>query len=410
MPLLSRLLLLLATLAELKAEHRVALIIGNDSAAPKLERFGYHCRTSPPLSEKELVRLVEGWSSTTPTRGTALLYFKGTIKEAKGDLHFVTSNNRSVAATRLMEAMHQRGGAITNRILIDSPERVSLPLKLPAGCAIGYADNLQPAPQTKATLAVSSPEAFQPGHKIGDEWVNSRGMVFCWCPPETYTAGSPPDTPGRYPNEEPRQVTIEDGFWIGKYELTWSQNVRKGGRVPEGCHKNEPIGDLHWDDGRRMIFKTLTEEERKAGRLPDNWEYDLPTEEQWEYAARAGTSTRFYFGNDMAALPLHANFADRSYYKSGDIFSNHAHRTLDDGFVKSAPVGSFEANPWGLHDVYGNVYEWCRDHGARGGSWVTLATNCRSAYRDSYSSRDDQPYLGYRIVIQRNGPKPKPKK
>ncbi|MGD1977807.1 MAG: formylglycine-generating enzyme family protein [Akkermansiaceae bacterium] len=403
-------LILVATFSALRAEHRVALVIGDDSVAPKLEKFGYRCRTSPLLSEKELTRMVEAWASNTPTRGTALLYFKGEIKEEKNELRFATSNNRSVVVTRLIESMHKRGGATNNRILIDSLKRLKLPTDLPTGCLIGYADTLQPAPQTNATLAISPPDTFKPGNKIGDEWVNSRGMVFCWCPPGTYTAGSPANTPGRYPNEEPRQVTIKDGFWIGKYELTWTQNVRRRGQVPAGRNKNEPIGDLHWDDGRRMISRTLTEEERKAGRLPDGWEYDLPTEEQWEYAARAGTSTRYYFGNDLRLLPLHANFADKSYYDSGDIFSNHAHRTLADGFAKAAPVGSFQANPWGLHDVYGNVYEWCRDYGARGGSWLTLATNCRSAYRDRYSSRDDQPYLGYRIVIQPNAPKSKPKK
>lgn len=407
---LTRFLILVANFSALRAEHRVALVIGDESVAPKLEKFGYRCRTSPLLSEKELTRLVESWAGNTPTRGTALLYFKGSLKEEKNELRFVTSNNRSVVVTRLIQAMHQRGGSTNNRILIETPERLTLPTGLPPECLIGYADILQPAPQTKPTLAISPPDVFKPGKKIGDEWVNSRGMVFCWCPAGTYTAGSPADTPGRFPNEEPRQVTIKEGFWIGKYELTWTQNIRRRGQIPVGRNKNEPIGDLHWDDGRRMIYKTLTEEERKAGRLPDSWEYDLPTEDQWEYAARAGTSTRYYFGNDLTALPLHGNFADKSFYDSGDIFSNHAHRSLEDGFAKAARVGSFQANPWGLHDVYGNVYEWCRDYGARGGSWLTLATNCRSAYRDRYSSRDDQPYLGYRIVIQPNATKPKSKK
>jgi formylglycine-generating enzyme required for sulfatase activity len=149
----------------------------------------------------------------------------------------------------------------------------------------------------------------------------------------------------------------------------------------------------------------LTEEERKQGRLPSEWEYDLPSADQWEYAARAGTRSLYYFGDDMRPLPEHANFADKSFYDSGDIYSNHAHRALDDGVVKLATVGSFKPNPWGLHDVYGNVAEWCRDKSACGGGWVSLGENCRSAYRDYYSSRNEQNYLGYRIVIQPDVPK-----
>ena len=229
-------------------------------------------------------------------------------------------------------------------------------------------------------------------------------MVFCWCPPGKYTAGSPEGTPGRYPDEERREVVIKDGFWIGKYEITKSQNIRNRGKLGEDENKNDPLVDMHWDDGRPMASRTLTEEERKAGRLPPGWQYDLPTEEQWEHAARAGTSTLYYFGDDMTRLPEHGNFADKSFYDSKDIFSNHAHRILDDGFVRVAPVGSFKPNPWGLHDVCGNVYEWCRDQGARGGSWITLPENCRSGYRDHYASRDQQVYLGYRFVIQPNAP------
>ena len=115
---LTRFLILVANFSALRAEHRVALVIGDESVAPKLEKFGYRCRTSPLLSEKELTRLVESWAGNTPTRGTALLYFKGSLKEEKNELRFVTSNNRSVVVTRLIQAMHQRGGSTNNRILL----------------------------------------------------------------------------------------------------------------------------------------------------------------------------------------------------------------------------------------------------------------------------------------------------
>lgn len=158
---------------------------------------------------------------------------------------------------------------------------------------------------------------------------------------------------------------------------------------------------INHDDAKRMTTRTLSEDERKNGCLPSDWEYSLPTEEQWEYAARSGTTTRCYLGDDLQQLPQHANFGDKSFYESKAIYSNPAHRTLDDGSVRQSIVGSYQPNPWGLYDVYGNAAEWCINTAIRGGSWVSVAENCRSAYRDSFSSRNEQNFIGYRLVIQR---------
>jgi formylglycine-generating enzyme required for sulfatase activity len=218
-------------------------------------------------------------------------------------------------------------------------------------------------------------------------------------------AGSPKNEPARYPDETPREATITDGFWLSKYELTLSQRVaRRGPGRTIARHKLDPMTMINHDDAKRMT-RTFSESERKVGRLSNDWQYSLPTEEQWEYAARAGTSTRFYFGNDIKTLPLHANFADKTFYDTGDIYSNAAHRTLDDGAAKLTHVGSYATNPWGLHDMYGNVAEWCINYAVRGGGWPSVAQNCRSAYRDSYSSRNEQNFIGYRLVIQKTPPK-----
>jgi len=401
-------LALCLSLGSAHAEFRVALVIGDGDtrpAAAKLEKSGYRCELSKNLDERELARLIEGWTNRTPTNSTALIYFSGAVQTGADGLRLVSSDGRFVPVAKVFEMLDQNGGSRDNRLVIDSPQTPAHDPALPAGCYFAYADHAELAPRSTPSIAISPPDQFVAGKKAGDEWVNQRGMIFCWCPPGNFTPGSPEGTPGRYADEAQREVVIAEGFWIGKYELTRAQRLRNLSGKAIGSHKNHPIESLHWDDGSRMVAQTLTEQERQAGRLPASWEYHLPTSDQWEYAARAGTQTRYYFGDDMRALPQHANFADKSYYDSGDIYSNSADRTLDDGSVYLSRVGSYQPNPWGLHDVYGNVAEWCRDKSALGGGWVSVPENCRSAYRDSYSSRDEQDYLGYRIVIQPNSVK-----
>lgn len=242
---------------------------------------------------------------------------------------------------------------------------------------------------------------FAPGQQAGNEWINGRGMVFCWCPPGRYIAGSPHDEPGRYADESQREVVIRQGFWIGKYEVTKEQWTGSNIRNCVATDKNHPQDNANQSKDGGRALKALNEAEWKSGGLPPDWEYALPSEDQWEYAARAGTTTRFYFGDDITQLPKHANFGDRSYYETLDIYANSAHRTLDDGFAQLAPVGSFAPNPWGLHDVYGNLAEWCDNRATRGGSWVSFAENCRSAYRHPFGDRDREVFIGFRLIIRK---------
>ena len=406
------------------AEYRVALLIGNDEYktgkledAPNLdiikkdlEQRGFKCKVMRNLRTEYAFRDAIGkFANSTPTRSTAVLYFFGKLGENTTLLS--TDARKGFSLDRTFQSLSTLGGSWQNIVFIESPDTSEFNGKIPGNCQLVLDDfksvqqKLDAEIAGQSSQAISPPKRFTTGKRAGDEWVNERGIVFCWCPPGRYVAGSPPSLEGRYPDEEQREVEIKDGFWLSKYELAFGQTLakRRPGRQTIATRKLDPMTMINHDDAKSMT-RNFTSSERKAGRLPDTWQYSLPTEEQWEYAARADTKSPYYFGNDVKQLPLHANFADKSYYDSGDIFSNSAHRTLDDGAVKLSIVGSYKANPWGFHDIYGNVAEWCIGLEIRGGSWASVPQNCRSAYRDSFSSRKEQNFIGYRIVIQKNPP------
>ena len=160
--------------------------------------------------------------------------------------------------------------------------------------------------------------------------------------------------------------------------------------------------------------RQLTDSERSAGRLPAGWEYRLPTEAQWEYACRAGTTTATAFGSSLSSTQ--ANF-------NGEYPYNGAAKGPNLG--KTATVGSYNANAWGLYDMHGNVGEWCRDwytgtlsggrnpdvsqpgeatfRVLRGGSWFVSGWYCRSAVRgwDEPAFRDQS--YGFRVAGVRSG-------
>jgi formylglycine-generating enzyme required for sulfatase activity len=225
--------------------------------------------------------------------------------------------------------------------------------------------------------------------------------------------GSPTTEPGHRDDEGPLPVTLSNGFWLGKYEVTqreWQAVMNttpwKGKTyVQEGS--DYPATYVCWDDPLGTddaveFCSKFTDSERRSGRLPQTWKYDLPTEAQWEYACRAGKQTRFSFGDDETALGQYAWFDKNAW----DIDEKYAHL-----------VGQKRGNAWGLHDMHGNVWEWCRDlyqdklpggrdpEGAsgsnrvyRGGSWGSGSVICRSANRYGHAPVNRLDSLGFRLA------------
>src|SRR5262245_37989788 len=192
-----------------------------------------------------------------------------------------------------------------------------------------------------------------PGARPGDER-EVAGVRLCWCPPGKFVMGSPPDEPERRPGEDQVEVTLTKGFWMATYEATQGQWKRVVGELPgpltaelpEG--DDYPVGNVNFAEAEAFCRK-LTELGRQSGELLAGWEFRLPTEAQWEYACRAGTTTATAFGNSLGRTQ--ANFQGKPY-NGGENGPS---------LKQAVKVGSYPANAWGLHDMHGNIFEWCRD-------------------------------------------------
>ena len=230
-------------------------------------------------------------------------------------------------------------------------------------------------------------------------------MEIVWIPPGTFTMGSPSSEPGRGSDEGPQhEVTISQGFYLGKYEITQGQWESVMGTRPWSGksyvreNANHPAVYISWNDVQEFI--------RRLNNAEGSEVYRLPTEAEWEYACRAGTTTRWSFGDDESELGRYAWYWDNAW----TVGERYAHA-----------VGTKLANPWGLYDMHGNVYEWCRDwYGSyssssqvdptgpstgsarvvRGGSFYYLARDVRSADRAYASPGLRHAYIGARLLRQ----------
>ena len=265
--------------------------------------------------------------------------------------------------------------------------------------ARGFARLLGALGALAVTTAGAEPAAATGPEPTGSRTIPDLALTLLWVKPGAFTMGSPPDEPNRHKAEgPPRCVTLTTGFWLGKTEVTQSQYEAVDGANPSrftDVGKNAPVERVSWLDAMAWC-KKLTARERAAGRLPAGYAYTLPTEAQWEYACRAGT-TGDYAGNPDAMAWHDQNSGETTH-----------------------PVGLKEPNAWGFHDMSGNVLEWCLDwYGdyprgaetdptgpdsghfrmARGGSWRMKIAVGRSAARAGGSPARRDYTLGFRLAL-----------
>ncbi|MEQ1717454.1 MAG: SUMF1/EgtB/PvdO family nonheme iron enzyme [Hyphomicrobium sp.] len=238
-------------------------------------------------------------------------------------------------------------------------------------------------------------------------------------PAGSFRMGSPDNEAGHDKDEAPmRTVTFTKPFAVGKFEVTWDD--WEACVAMRGCD-GEPTGDAGFGKGRKPVVNVSWYQARSyvtwLSRVTSR-DYRLLTEAEWEYAARAGKQTTYSFGDDPGDLCKHANLADHSYRRRGytrEIFN------CDDGQAETAPVGSYPANAFGLHDMHGNVWEWVHDcyvdsynsartdgtslpeeNGCRrvrrGGSWYGLPLILRAADRSSILPDTRGSDVGFRVA------------
>ena len=226
-----------------------------------------------------------------------------------------------------------------------------------------------------------------------------------WIPSGSFTMGSPSTEQDRNSQEGPQtQVTISRGFWMSKHETTQEDYLAAIGSNPsaDSTDLTRPVEQVNWYDATNYCGN-LTILERAAGRLPSGYAYRLPTEAEWEYCCRAGSTTRFGYGDD----PDYTQLGEYAWLYSNSGGTTH-------------PVGGRRPNAWGLYDMHGNVWEWCLDwrgtypggsvtdttgpntgseRVVRGGGWNNFGWLCRTAYRYSYSPESKNNNLGFRPVL-----------
>lgn len=231
------------------------------------------------------------------------------------------------------------------------------------------------------------------------ELENSLGMKLRLIPPGRFTAGS---------NGSTDRITLAKPYYIGVTEVTLGQYRQfRAGHQIEGAeaefnHDDRPAAMVSWEDAREFCnWLSSRPRERQAGRV-----YSLPTNARWEWAARAGTTSSRYYGDDTK---------DRDQGLTEHAWYNHTYTPnpkAESGNRGRQQVARLKPNPWGLFDLYGNVWEWCDDRRIdektgetreplyRGGGWRSGGSHCNSFAHDPANPKHRSDHVGFRIVCE----------
>ena len=247
-----------------------------------------------------------------------------------------------------------------------------------------------------STQPASQPST-QPAKELTLDLGNKVTMKLTLIPSGKFMMGSSENEEDRVGKEDPQhEVTISKAFYIGAYDVTQEQYERIMGKNPSNFKgAQNPVESVSWDDAAEFC-KKLSQTSGKTVRLP--------TEAQWEYACRAGSKTRFGYGDD----PDYTKLGDYAWYAVNSESKTH-------------PVGQKKPNDWGLYDMHGKVFQWCSDWYAdsyananntdpqgpgsgsrrvlRGGGWGGNPRFCRSAHRGRFTPVGRYDFIGFRVCV-----------
>jgi formylglycine-generating enzyme required for sulfatase activity len=363
-----------------------------------------------PVAQIKTVKLEKDAAAVMPTHGIVFELQSGDVivGEPNEPLNLAIvalGGTLEVPATALVSFAEERftlqdgstfKGRLTQETLTVKTRFGTLQLPSTALKAIRVLQGTAPGgtPVTAKRTLGTAPGGAPPGMlaSTGNTWRNSLGIEFVLVPAGKFMMGSDKGADDEKPVHE---AHLSMPFYLGKYEVTQGQWQAVMGNNPSRFKgdANLPVEHVTWEDVQAFI--------RKLNARESGTKYRLPTEAEWEYAARAGTTTDYSFGDDPRLLGEYAWYAENAEHKTH-------------------PVGQKKANVWGLHDMHGNVWEWVQDWYSkpypsgtvtdpqgpaagsirvyRGGSWITHARNCRVSYRNDQGPGGRVVYIGFRLL------------